>query len=91
MLIASLERLQDEERNTIAYAASDPCDGELLTTWHGTIMQVQQELEENDSDYGLMTACYQGESDVPARPRNEDAEKPEGNCGFGPGTALPCF
>jgi hypothetical protein len=73
MLIASLQRLVHP--NVTAYAASDPFDGEMLTGWHESIMAVQNELEENDSDYGLMTACYQGESDVPARPSEEDTSE----------------
>ncbi len=79
MLIASLERIVHP--NTTAYAASDPFDGEILTGWHESIMAVQQELEENDSDYGLMTACYRGESDVPALASEEDT--PEFCCSSG--------
>ena len=74
MLIASLERIT--RRGDTAYAASDPFDGELLTEWHGSILQVEGQLRDDDSKYGLMTACYQGESDVPARISEEEPFEP---------------
>ncbi len=90
MLIASLERLTFLSSGDVVYCATDPFDGEILTAWHDTIMQVQKELEDNDSDYGLMTACYQGESDVPARPREVGSYITEGTVEPSGCNPIPC-
>lgn len=53
----------------IAYAAADPFDGEQLTGWHSTITEVDDALQGLDDtvSWGLNTAAYAGESDVPTR------------------------
>lgn len=61
------------------YAASHPLDGELLTDWYETIMEVDNALKDVDDtiSWGLNTAAYHGESDVPERPPTDD--KIQGN------------
>jgi len=80
MLIAHLERLEwsSIDKNAgkeilTAYAATDPFDGEMLTDWYNTITEVDDALEALDDTvaWGLNTAAYAGESDVPTRPSKE--------------------
>lgn len=79
MLIATLIR-HDSVRlgdllgaDSVAYAAADPFDGEMLTGWHSTITEVDDALEELDGPlaWGLNIAAYAGESDVPPRTSGE--------------------
>lgn len=89
MLIASLQKLVTPT-GAVAYCATDPIDGEMLTRWHDTILQVDHELEELDKHWGILLACYRGESDVPLiisdeKPPESDGWSLTGNC-----TAIPC-
>ncbi len=91
MLIATLQRLAlGRDKEDMIYCATDPIDGELLTEWYDTIMQVQADLDDQGGKYGLMLACYQGESDVPARLSDEEADEADHDsisCGC---PAIPC-
>ena len=77
MLIAKLVRYFPFGGDECLYAAVDPFDDEQLTQWHETISEVDNELV-TSSPYGLNTAAYAGESDVPARISEEETEEPEG-------------
>lgn len=76
MLIAKLVRYYPFGGDQCMYAAVDPFDDECLTQWHETIKQVDEELVTHTA-YGLNTASYAGESDVPARLSEEDLGEPE--------------
>ena len=76
MLIAQLIRYRPFGGNEVLYCAADPFDGERLTQWYDSILQVNDDLTIN-TRYGLNTAAYAGESDVPDRPRTEEADGPD--------------
>ena len=88
MLIASLQKLVTPA-GAVVYCATDPFDGEMLTRWHDTIMQVDHELEELDKHWGLMLACHRGESDVPNFIGDEAPSNTEGRSGVGT-NSIPC-
>ncbi len=89
MLIAKLERFTPFG-GTVMYCATDPFDGEVLTRWHETIGQVDDELQDLDKSWGLLLAACAGESDVPARPSDEEFGEPDhdGIACYCP--AIPC-
>ena len=94
MLIAQLTRYYPFGGNECLYAACDPFDHELLTQWHLTILQVDDELQGLPQQWGLNTAAYAGESDVPNRDDSQDYG--EGIADLGtipeqPGSDLPCY
>ena len=73
MLIATLGRIRMPTGNIVYYAA-DPFDGEILTGYHATITQVDDDLQDGDKQWGLNTAAYAGESDVPLRVSEDGTE-----------------
>ena len=73
MLIAKLVRYYPFGGDECLYCAVDPFDNEVLTQWFDTISQVDDELI-NNTIYGLNTAAYAGESDVPARISEDEVE-----------------
>lgn len=75
MLIAQLTRFTPFG-GEVMYCATDPFDGEILTRWHETISAVDDELQDLDKSWGLNLAAYAGESDVPARPSDEEFGEP---------------
>lgn len=85
MLIAKLVRYYPFGGDEVLYCAVDPFDDERLTQWFDTISAVDEELVQN-TIYGLNTAAYAGESDVPARISEDEVGEPE--C-IGLGTGLP--
>ncbi len=89
MLIAELVRFTPPGKDTV-YCACDPFDGEVLTFWHLTITMVEDELSGLDKSWGLLLAAYAGESDVPARPSDEEFGEPDhdGIACYCP--AIPC-
>ena len=78
MLIAKLVRYYPFGGDECLYCAVDPFDDEVLTQWFDTISAVDDELVQN-TNYGLNTAAYAGESDVPARISDDEAEESEGD------------
>ena len=97
MLIAQLTRYYPFGGSECLYAGCDPFDHELLTQWHETIKQVDEDLQELPQQWGLNLAAYAGESDVPHRNNSEEQEE----YGIGvfdlrpvpkqPGSDLPCY
>jgi len=75
MLIAKLVRYYPFGGDEALYCAVDPFDDEVLTPWFETILQVDESLTTN-TRYGLNTAAYAGESDVPDRPRESGVDEP---------------
>ena len=75
MLIASLGKIDTPCGDTV-YFAYDPIDGEQLTRFFDTIMQVDDDLGELDVHWGLMLASHRGESDVPDLISEEEPFKP---------------
>jgi len=76
------------------YCAVDPMDDEMLTQWYETILDVEDELRHLDTSrvrWGLNTAAYAGESDVPTRPRDEDTGEPERYGSLAVGPTIPCY
>ena len=78
MLIAQLVRFTPPGGDTV-YCACDPFDGEMLTYFHLTITQVEDELSGLDKQWGLNLAVYAGESDVPARISDEESPESDGD------------
>jgi len=95
MLIAQLTRYYPFGGSECLYAACDPFDHELLTQWHETITQVDEDLQGLPQQWGLNLAAYAGESDVPHRvDSEEDAGSLDDNLGTvpeQPGSDLPCY
>ena len=90
MLIAQLIRYRPFGGDEVLYCGADPFDNERLTQWHETITQVDDELRDLGKCMGLNLASYAGESDVPDRPRQKEADGPDHDsiaCGC---PAIPC-